>query len=131
MTWRRITDITIRKGQGSKTKVAREQDTPLQFSPNPQVNESDGEKVDSDDERAVNWDVSSKGKRVHNNIKTNKRYSWWCVCKWILFSIIKAWRSTKQGKEGCYMERTCISIRCIWYVKCLEKCYCCNSWLKM
>lgn len=46
--------------------------------------------------------------------QTDKRNSWWSVCKWILFSIIKAWRSTKQGKEGCYVDRTCISIRCIW-----------------
>lgn len=40
---------------------------------NSQGNESDGEKVGSDDERAVNWDVSSKGKRVYNNISDRQK----------------------------------------------------------
>lgn len=61
-----------RKGQESKTKVAREQDIPTQFPPNSQLNMSDGEKVDSDDESAVNRDVSSKGKRVYKTYYTDE-----------------------------------------------------------
>lgn len=78
-----------RKRQGSKTKVAREQDIPTQLPPNSQLNKSDGEKVDSDDESEVNRDVSLKGKRYAKHF-TQTRNSCWSGFKRIIFCIIKA-----------------------------------------
>lgn len=68
MTCRRSADMPKRKGQWSKTEVPREQDISPQLPPNSQLIESDGEKVDSDDQSAVSREVSSKGKRVYKNI---------------------------------------------------------------